>query len=146
MLPIAAALPVPTTQPLSEWAALWGFGKQEMRSLLRDQIEQLRDTPSRPKRSVSFATTRSIESPISCILPESAARVSDGAEAETSRRGRGSFCGGCSCEGAGGWPCCDDRGCCTADLRAPPTAGRLDAEALGSGAAVTAGRAAGISV
>jgi hypothetical protein len=56
MLPIAAALPVPTTQPLSEWAALWGFGKQEMRSLLRDQIEQLRDTPSRPKRSVSFAT------------------------------------------------------------------------------------------
>ena len=47
MLPIAAALPVPTTQTLSEWAALWGFGKQEMRSLLRDQIEQLRDTPSR---------------------------------------------------------------------------------------------------
>ena len=56
MLPIAAALLVPTTQPLSEWAALWGFGKQEMRSLLRDQIEQLRDTPSRPKHSVSFAT------------------------------------------------------------------------------------------
>jgi hypothetical protein len=55
MLPIAAALPVPATQTLPEWAASWGFGKQEMRSLLREHIDQLSDTRPRPKQSVSFA-------------------------------------------------------------------------------------------
>lgn len=57
IIPIAAALPVPTTQTLPEWAALWGFGKQEMRSLLREHLEQMRETPAKsPKPSVSFAS------------------------------------------------------------------------------------------
>lgn len=56
MLPIASALPVPETQTLPEWAASWGFGEQEMRSLLREHIDQLKDTPARPKHSVNFAT------------------------------------------------------------------------------------------
>jgi hypothetical protein len=57
ILPIAAALPVPATKTLPEWAALWGFGEQEKRSLLRDYFEQLKDyTSARQKHSVSFST------------------------------------------------------------------------------------------
>merc|ERR1719183_2298684 len=55
MIPIAAALP-PTTQTLPEWAALWGFGKQEARNLLRECFDQLKDNRTRSKNSVSFAT------------------------------------------------------------------------------------------
>jgi hypothetical protein len=57
MLPIASALPVPTTRTLPEWAALWGFGDQEMRRLLREHLDQLREPAAEgPKHSVSFAT------------------------------------------------------------------------------------------
>lgn len=56
MLPIAAALRVPTTQTLPEWAASWGFRQQELRSLLREHLDQLKDRDGpRPKPSVSFA-------------------------------------------------------------------------------------------
>jgi hypothetical protein len=55
MVPIAAALRVPMTQTLPEWAAMWGFGKPEMRSLLQEHFDQLKATRARPEKSVSFA-------------------------------------------------------------------------------------------